>query len=581
MRSSQRRTSLVVNSLQRASRRAPPPNRRLATEAALQPRNTFPALPPPPPTWKLPGQIDDTTFSYTSGRWLYNERHQLKQRYTPFNVHALRDRIAEVCGSEVAEWNKKEGVFNKSFVATLRDGRQVAIRVKNPIAGPTHYTTASEVAIKDFCRIVLKLPVPRVLDWSSHADYNDIGCEYIIMEIAHGVQLSTIWHTLKAGERKDVINSLIATEKRLLNASFSHYGSLYYKEDVHPALRAPTLFADGRRAHGEAAKFCIGPICSRMYWEDERASMKLDRGPWSTCEAYLDSVAAREQAWISAYAKPHIHDDPFRAIIGPQVPDEHIAALDQFRAVARHIVPRGPDKRPLRSVLWHPDLNLGNIFVDPSGNHSITSIIDWQGCWAGPAYLQMNVPSFLQCRNVEVPSGLQMPRLPADLHEYAPAAQRVLVKNHKAVVLQKLYEIRQLLPYHGTHRELRTTPVTMAGRTWKDGILPLRLALLNVAANWPKLVDPADPAPCPLRFTRGEVQDLMQQRERYVQWHDFLEYLHDSFGIQPYGWVDAANYERTKRKLERIRQGIDPQLVKELERAAPGGAWWPFQDTLP
>ena len=146
MRSSQRRTSLVVNSLQRASTRAPPPNRRLATEAALQPRNTFPALPPPPPTWKLPGtwptfirtqfvhlvseQIDDTTFSYTSGRWLYNERHQLKQRYTPFNVHALRDRIAEVCGSEVSEWNKKEGVFNKSFVATLRDGRQVAIRVK-------------------------------------------------------------------------------------------------------------------------------------------------------------------------------------------------------------------------------------------------------------------------------------------------------------------------------------------------------------------------------------------------------------------------------------------------------------------
>ena len=61
---------------------------------------------------------------------MYNERHQLKQRYTPFNVHALRDRIAEVCGSGVDAWNKKEGVFNKSFVATLRDGRQVAIRVK-------------------------------------------------------------------------------------------------------------------------------------------------------------------------------------------------------------------------------------------------------------------------------------------------------------------------------------------------------------------------------------------------------------------------------------------------------------------
>ncbi|KAL1743844.1 kinase-like domain-containing protein [Schizophyllum fasciatum] len=581
MRSSPQRIFPAANSLRRlrqctALLRA----RHLATEAALQPRNVFPALPPPPPTWSLPEQIDDTVFGYTSGRWLYNEHHQLKQRYTPFNVPALRARIAQVCGSEVAEWNKKEGVFNKSFVVTLRDGRQVAVRVKNPIAGPVHYTTASEVAIKDFCRTVLKLPVPRVLDWSSHADYNGIGCEYIIMDHARGVQLSTIWHTLDASKRKDIINSLIATEKRLLNASFSHYGSLYYKQDVHPALRAPTLFADGRRETSETSKFCIGPVCSRMYWEEERASMKLDRGPWSTCDAYLDSIAAREQAWISAYAKPHIHDDPFRAITGPQLPEEHIAVLDQFRAVARHIVPRTPDGKPLRSVLWHPDLNLGNIFVDPSGAHPITSIIDWQGCWAGPAYLQMTVPSFLQCRNVTVPSGLEMPRLPADLHELAPDVQRVLVKNHKAVVLQKLYEIRQLLPYHGARRELRAMPVAMAGRTWKDGILPLRLALLNVAAHWPKLADAADPAPCPLRFTRGEVQGLMRQRERYVRWHDFLEYLHESFGVQPYGWVDAASYELTKRKLERIRQRLDTQLVMEMERAAPGGSWWPFRDTL-
>ena len=56
--------------------------------------------------------------------------------------------------------------------------------------------------------------------------------------------------------------------------------------------------------------------------------------------------------------------------------------------------------------------------------------------------------------------------------------------------------------------------IWMAGRTWKDGILPLRLALLNVAAKWPKIVETEDTGPCPLRFKRGEVQRLMQQRER-------------------------------------------------------------------
>ena len=112
------------------------------------------------------------------------------------------------------------------------------------------------------------------------------------------------------------------------------------------------------------------------------------------------------------------------------------------------------------------------------------------------------------------------------------------------------------------------------------GILPLRLALLNVAANWPKLVDPQDPEPCPLRFTRGDVQGLMQERERYVEWHGFLEYLRDAFGVRLYGWVDRNSYERKKEQLEGVKQHLDAALVSEMERTAPGGSWWPFHDTV-
>ncbi|KAL1679593.1 kinase-like domain-containing protein [Schizophyllum commune] len=553
------------------------PARRLAIAAPTQPSNAL--LPPPPAPRKGP-VADATTFEYTSGRWLYNETQQLMQRYTPFNVSAMHSKIAKVCGADVVSWDKKEGVFNKSFITTLSNGKQVVVRVKNPIAGPTHYTTASEVATMDFCRRVLNMPVPKILDWSSHAEMNGIGCEYIIMEKARGVQLSTIWHSLDAGKRKNVLNSLIATEQRLLNASFSQYGGLYYKKDVHPSLRAPTLYADRGRETPDTAEFCIGPVANRTYWEEERSSMKLDRGPWPNCEAYFDSIAAREEAWIAQYAKPHIHDDPFRAITAPQSPDEHIAVLKQFRSVARHLVPRSTDGKVLNSVLWHPDLNLGNIFVDPAGDHAITSIIDWQGCWAGPAYLQLSVPSFVECHGVSVPSGLEMPRLPDDLHEMSLRSQNVVVKNHKSVMLQKLYEIKQLYPYRIDQRDLRATPVAMAGRTWKDGILPLRLALLNVAANWPKLVDPQDPEPCPLRFTRGDVQGLMQERERYVEWHGFLEYLRDAFGVRLYGWVDRNSYERKKEQLEGVKQHLDAALVSEMERTAPGGSWWPFHDTV-
>lgn len=38
-----------------------------------------------------------------------------------------------------------------------------------------------------------------------------------------------------------------------------------------------------------------------------------------------------------------------------------------------------------RSTLWHCDLHSSNFFVE---DNAITTVIDWQGSWAGPLFLQ-------------------------------------------------------------------------------------------------------------------------------------------------------------------------------------------------
>ncbi|KDB26353.1 hypothetical protein H109_01821 [Trichophyton interdigitale MR816] len=43
-----------------------------------------------------------------------------------------------------------DGMFNKAFVLTMDNGREVVAKVPNPNAGIPHYTTASEVATMDF-----------------------------------------------------------------------------------------------------------------------------------------------------------------------------------------------------------------------------------------------------------------------------------------------------------------------------------------------------------------------------------------------------------------------------------------------
>ncbi|PGH13105.1 hypothetical protein AJ80_06477 [Polytolypa hystricis UAMH7299] len=76
-----------------------------------------------------------------------------------------------------------EGNFNKVFRLQMNDGAVAIARMPHPNAGPSQYTTASEVATMEFARPVLDIPVPKVLAWSATSD-NAIGSEYIIMEEA-------------------------------------------------------------------------------------------------------------------------------------------------------------------------------------------------------------------------------------------------------------------------------------------------------------------------------------------------------------------------------------------------------------
>ena len=41
-------------------------------------------------------------------------------------------------------------MFNKAFLLSMEDGREVVAKVPNPNAGIPHFTTASEVATMDF-----------------------------------------------------------------------------------------------------------------------------------------------------------------------------------------------------------------------------------------------------------------------------------------------------------------------------------------------------------------------------------------------------------------------------------------------
>ncbi|KAM5470689.1 Phosphotransferase enzyme [Microsporum audouinii] len=166
----------------------------------------------------------DKFFRYTSGRWVWDEEKQLKDRFAPFNVMELQRIAAGSIGANkcISMMKLAEGSYNKTFYLIMDNGSTVIARIPHPIAGPKYYTTASEVATMDFARTVLQIPVPRVHAWSARVD-NPVGAEYIIMEEASGAKLEDVWDDLSLEDRIAIMKDLVSIESKLLSVSFSRY----------------------------------------------------------------------------------------------------------------------------------------------------------------------------------------------------------------------------------------------------------------------------------------------------------------------------------------------------------------------
>ncbi|KAL3264652.1 hypothetical protein ABHI18_000570 [Aspergillus niger] len=237
-------------------------------------------------------------------------------------------------------------------------GKTAIARIPNPNAGPTILTTASEVATMD---LVIK-------DHTSYSSSrgacvelavnstNRVGAEYIVMENATGSNLADVWADMDLEHKVQTMKDIVKLQQKLLSLRFSVYGCLFNQKDAPPGSQPAIVEGDKYPLEVRqkiAERFSIGPVVDTAFWSNERGSMNIDRGPWTSAIDYIRALANREMSWIKEYAIPHI----------------------------------------LGSFLWHTDLRTPNIFVDNSGH--ITSIIDWQSTWAGPLFLEGRHPHFL------------------------------------------------------------------------------------------------------------------------------------------------------------------------------------------
>ncbi|KMP06014.1 hypothetical protein CIRG_05695 [Coccidioides immitis RMSCC 2394] len=490
-------------------------------------------------------------FRYTTGRWLWQEKEQMLQRYRKFDVNELKVLAARTLGltNKCIKMSKiGEGNYNKVFRLQMEDGTTVIARIPHPNAGPATYTTASEVATMEFARSVLGIPVPKVLTWCATSE-NPVGSEYILMEEAKGRQLTEVWGDMELEDKKIIIEDIVALEQKLLSVSFSLLGSLYFAEDSFPGCEAAEVSSDVPidLKDDVRRRFVIGPTALREFWENERSQLSIDRGPWKSARDYVEAIAHREIAYISQYSSSAATSVPgyLKQSKAQLSPEEHIKLLNRYLAAIYYLIPSDPDL--VRPVLWHPDIHDGNIFVHQG---KISSVIDWQSTWAGPLILQARTP-----RLIDYHGEIKL-KLPENFKEL-DKDERSRVRDQVSRSIQVyLYEQKTAKDNPLLNRAIRQPfgkslgqLVDFAGNSWYDDILRIRECLIKLEKDWPIL---GSEHPCPYHFSPEELHQHWVDGEGFNETQDFWDQVEGLMDRS--GWTTNEDFEEAVDYFWNLRQ---------------------------
>lgn len=256
--------------------------------------------------------------------------------------------------------------------------------------------------------------------------------------------------------------------------------------------------------------------------------------------------------WIKNYAVPKPPSDAKLVSPAQNSPEAHLQLLEKYLKVAPSLM----DIEPIliRPTLWHSDLHSSNLFVEDG---RIASVIDWQGSWAGPLFLQAQ-PSPL----VDYQGDILL-RRPENFDD--------LDSEHQAQVKQKIFkstlfqlyllETEKRAPlltraFHLDHGKTRRLPVELAGNTWDDDIVSFREALINVERYFAPCLSVSCPVfslyfrywhelgihgDCPYRFTQAELRNHSVDADGWNEVQDFFDSIEGL--VKRDGWTSPETFD--------------------------------------
>jgi hypothetical protein len=258
-----------------------------------------------------------------------------------------------------------QGAFNKLYKISAA-GSVCLMRVSLPVY--PHLKTQSDVATINFVRHETDIPVPRIIAFDSESQ-NDLGYEWIMMEMMPGVSLRRRWRKMTWHAKETIVRQLVQYQAQLFSKPFSKIGNLF-----------PV-------AKGEEA-FELGPIISLTFFWGDHLTHSVTRGPFKNSYEWLVTrlkFALTDQEHILSTNDDE--DDIEDAQFAKDLTEELAQELPK-------VFP--PEAGGDECILFHDDLSMQNILVDEEGK--LTAIVDWECVSAVPLWRACQIPQLLEGR---------------------------------------------------------------------------------------------------------------------------------------------------------------------------------------
>ena len=251
---------------------------------------------------------------------------------------------------------------------------------------------------------------------------------------------------------------------------------------------------------------------------------------------------------------------------------EHSKLLSMYLAAVPHIMPPN-DSDICAPNLWHPDLSLGNLYVSETGPAILQGIIDWQHASILPYFSFLSMPSAFAYWGDKIDmSGMLPGPLPDDIDVRPPEEQAEYRLELKMANRHRYYQgrstnERQLAVRRLPHASQLEMLPTFVLRTWSDGALNLRHALLTLRERWTKIA--GEGTPCPIEFSEEERKKHERQLACYERYEGAMEIAQSALKYKGDGLVSHESFDTAKKAIGRFETVWDEDLT---------GSPFPFKD---